>query len=220
MTFTLVFLALIMGAFVFWLVRQTINVQPWAVTGELEALTPGLSRIPTSKLALIVLICVIGSLFALFISAYTIRMEYSDWRPLHEPALLWLNTGLLALGSVALELCKRAAIRQEPVRVQQWLLGAGVMIVLFMVGQGFVWRELNAAGYYAVSNPANAFFFTLTALHVLHLLGGLVYQGRTTVQAFREIETEKLILNIELSAIYSHFLLFVWVALFILLLQT
>ena len=88
MTFTLIFLALLMGVFVFWLVRQSINVRPWAASGEIDALTPGLSRIPTPKIALIVLICVIASLFALFISAYTIRMEYSDWRPLYELSLI------------------------------------------------------------------------------------------------------------------------------------
>ncbi len=61
------------------------------------------------------------------------------------------------------------------------LLGAGVFTIAFVIGQLLVWRELNALGYYLASNPANAFFYLMTGLHGLHVLGGLIALGRVTV---------------------------------------
>ena len=109
MSITLVFLALLMGAVVWWLVKQTINVTPWVADAATDSVRDEGVRSPFTskplsnmKLGLGVFLAVATSLFALFISAYSIRMEYPDWRPLTEPSLLWVNTGILVLSSVFL----------------------------------------------------------------------------------------------------------------------
>jgi cytochrome c oxidase subunit III len=63
------------------------------------------------RVTLVVMMAVIASLFGLFMSAYLIRMEFGDWRPLQDPALLWVNTGVLVACSVLLQLAWRAARR-------------------------------------------------------------------------------------------------------------
>ena len=83
-----------------------------------------------------------------------------------------------------------------------------------------MYRELVDLGYYASTNPANAFFYLITALHGLHLLGGLVAWGRTTDKVRRGVEVAKVRLSVELCTTYWHFLLLVWVVLFTLLLFT
>jgi cytochrome c oxidase subunit 3 len=63
------------------------------------------------------------------------------------------------------------------------------------------------------SNPANSFFYMITAAHGLHLMGGLVALGRTTAKVWRGAEMAEVRLSVELCTIYWHFLLLVWLVL-------
>jgi cytochrome c oxidase subunit 3 len=63
------------------------------------------------------------------------------------------------------------------------------------------------------SNPANSFFYLITAAHGLHLMGGLVALGRTTAKVWRGAEMTQVRLSVELCTIYWHFLLLVWLVL-------
>ena len=159
-------------------------------------------------------------LFTLFIVAYTDRMVVADWRPMPEPWLLWVNTALLIASSVALHGAWVGADRGQIDGVRAGLLAAGVFAFAFLAGQILAWQQLVAMGYFAASNPANAFFYLFTALHALHLLGGLVAWGRTTAKVRRGLAPGQVHLSVELCAIYWHFLLVVWLVLFGLLLLT
>ena len=82
------------------------------------------------------------------------------------------------------------------------------------------WQQLIDLGYFAATNPANAFFFVITALHALHLLGGLVAWGRTMAKVRRGLEVTEVRMSVELCAVYWHFLLVVWLVMFCLFLFT
>ena len=219
MTATLAFLAVLMGIVVWWLVRQTINTKPWVASAPVGT-EPGVGFLPPVKVALGVLLAVITSLFALFVSAYAIRMEYGDWRPVPEPQLLWTNSGILFLGSVGLQLAWRAAVREDWAAIRRWLLLGGACAVAFVIGQFIAWQQLADSGYIVSGNPANAFFYTLTGLHVLHLLGGMVAWGRTARRAWAGESMSGTRLGVELCAVYWHFLFIVWLILFGLMLST
>ena len=81
----------------------------------------------------------------------------------------------------------------------------------------FAWQELSASGAFLAANPANSFFYLLTGMHGLHIVGGLVALARTIARAWTGPVTEHLQLLTELCAAYWHFLLFVWLCLFVLL---
>jgi len=101
------------------------------------------------------------------------------------------------------------------------LVAGGAFAVAFLVGQWVAWRQLQAAGYYAAGNPANAFFYVLTGLHGLHLLGGLVVWSRTVSRLSRgSAALGALRLSVELCTVYWHYLLVVWLVLFGLLMIT
>jgi cytochrome c oxidase subunit 3 len=164
-----------------------------------------------------VFLAVVSSLFALFISAYFMRMHLADWRPLPVPGLLWFNTGVLIVSSAALQWALVAARRGRVDRVRTGLFAAGAFALAFLAGQLLAWQRLIGAGYFLETNPANAFFYLLTGVHGLHLLGGLGAWGETTVKVWRGFDVG---LSVQLCTVYWHFLLVVWLVLFGLMLST
>jgi cytochrome c oxidase subunit 3 len=209
-----------MAAIVWWLLKQSINVQPWVAQGSIEDVRGGVLSRPAAKLGLWVFLAVVTSLFALLISAYAMRMHVGDWSPMPKPGLLWLNTGVLIVTSVAMQWTRAAANRGQMDDVRIGLIAGGVLTFAFLAGQLVVWQQLSASGYFVAANPANAFFYLLTALHGLHLLGGLVAWGRTAARVGRGAEVGEVRLSVELCAVYWHYLLVVWLVLFALLLST
>lgn len=220
MTVTLVLLAFIMATVIGWLLRQTLNTQPWMPNAAADA-TSGPSIDTHSKtFALITFLAVATSLFALFISAYAMRMNMPDWLPVDEPILLWINSGILVLASIAYHWTRSAAIKGRTAALKPGLSLAGILTFGFLVGQLVAWQQLHGSGHYLSSNPANAFFYLLTAVHGLHLLGGLWVWARSMVKIFTGADADAVRLSIELCTVYWHYLLLVWVVLFGLLLYT
>ena len=176
---------------------------------------------PLPRVALYVLLAVIGVLFSLFSVAYIGRMAYGDWRTLPEPMLLWMNTAIIMLSSISFHYATKNAKKNEIKRTREYLLLSGVLTFGFIVGQLFVWRELVSFGYFASTNPSYAFFYLLTALHILHLVGGLIAWTVVTIKSFiPQKETSDFALKVNLCAVYWHFLLIVWALLFTMLLLT
>ncbi len=212
MSVILVFLLAIAGVATWWLLRQGLMSKPWLVVGEGVQQT----TLPTPKIGLGVFLAVVGCLFALSASAYFMRMEYADWRSMPLPRLIWLNTAMLVLGSVLLQ-CAVAAVRSGDRDTLRLALASGAVAgVAFLVGQVLAWRELTASGYLVTANPANSFFYLITGLHGLHILGGLVALSRPLAGAWRGAPPARLRLSVELCATYWHFLLAVWAALLVL----
>lgn len=204
-------IAIIVG---WWLSQQRLMAKPWLEAGSAGDL-PGTDAMtwPAAKIGLGVFLAVAGSLFALFMSAYAMRMNMTDWRALPVPGLLWFNTGVLVLSSVALQWAYVAARRDDMGNVVIGLCAGGASAVTFLIGQLLAWQQLRAAGYFVASNPANSFFYMITAAHGLHLMGGLVALGRTIAKVWRGAEMSQVRLSVELCTIYWHFLLLVWLVL-------
>lgn len=217
MTIGLVVLTLLMAVIVWWLFRQTINVQPWQAQVALADGGGGLGAWPAARTALWVFLGVATSLFVLFASAYAMRLSLADWTPLPRPRLLMLNTALLVGASLAMEWTVHAARRGDRDKLQRGLWASGLLSFGFLAGQLFVWNQLHAAGYFVSSSAATAFFYLLTAVHGLHVLGGLVAWGRSSARAWRASDPARIRLGVELCATYWHYLLAVWVVLYALL---
>ena len=209
-----------MAGVIGWLLRQTLNTQPWVSLPADDAVSGQSLSTNQKAVGLMTFLAVATSVFGLFISAYTIRMEEPDWRPLTEPTLLWANTVLLVLASIVYHWTRNAAIKGDDKRVKPGLTVAGALTVLFLIGQFVAWRQLIAAGYYVSGNPANGFFYVLTAVHGLHMLGGLWVWAVSTMKVWTGAAADSVRLSIELCTVYWHFLLLVWIVLFGLLLST
>jgi len=221
MSTIVLFLLGILSAAGWWLWRQGLASKPWLHVGVLAG-APGANApaIPTAKIGLGVFLAVAGCLFALFVSAYSMRMQMVDWWPMPVPGIVWLNTGILVLSSVALTWAKASCRHGDVDRTRTGLLAAFLLTLAFIAGQVAAWRQLGAAGYTLASNPANSFFYLITGAHGLHVLGGLVALGRTAEAAWPRPSARAspdLLLRIDLCGIYWHFLLAVWLILLALL---
>ncbi|MDB5752356.1 MAG: cytochrome c oxidase subunit family protein [Ramlibacter sp.] len=217
MTIGLVFLTVLMGVIVWWLLRQTINVQPWQAQAALPAAVGAAAPRPAIKAALWVFLGVATSLFVLFVSAYAMRLGFEDWTPLPRPRLLVLNTALLAAASLAMEWTVHAGRRSDREGVARGLVASGVLTAGFLMGQLVVWGQLHSAGYFMATSAATAFFYLFTAAHGLHVLGGLVAWARAVLRVRRGPDPAGIRLAVELCATYWHYLLAVWVVLYALL---
>jgi cytochrome c oxidase subunit 3 len=166
------------------------------------------------KLALRVFLAVVAVLFMLMVFAYGGRMVYEDWRPAPELRLLWANTFVLILGSVALQWAQYSVRRGQMDAMRVGLLAGGAFTVVFLFGQLLAWRQLSTMVYFDIRNPAIGFFYMITGLHGLHLVGGLVAWGRTVAKVWGDFEVAKIRQSVELCTTYWHFLLLVWLVLF------
>lgn len=186
-----------------------------------------IDRARTAKVGLRVFLAMVSSLFLLFLVAFIIRSQIPDWQPLTaptaplaHPTALWLNSALLFGASIALQ-CARLAARHD--RAKATLLAfalGGALAVAFIAGQARVWQQFDAWGYAIAGNPANSFFYLLTGLHALHLLGGLIAWGKTLSRLLLGEPLAELRGSIELCASYWHYLLGLWLLLFALLTST
>jgi cytochrome c oxidase subunit 3 len=201
----------------------------WETPGIHGFAEPDSYRPAAAKVGLFVYFGVACVLFSLIITAYLVRMGVGihgaaahgggqDWQPMPEPALLWINSAVLVASSLVWEAARRVV--RDPNRMRRLaFIGAGLGI-LFLAGQLWLWQQYQAAGYYLAANPANAFFYLLTGVHGLHLVGGVVACGRAVEQFGERGDDRRAVTNIGLCAIYWHFLLLVWVLLVGLLIST
>jgi cytochrome c oxidase subunit III len=225
MSLGVAFGALITGIVIWAIIVRQLTVKPWQMLVAGPDAASESQRFPTAKVGLWVFLAVVTSLFGLFISAYYMRMGHgdqaSDWAPIIEPHVLWFNTVLLIGSSVTMQWSRANLLRGNARKTFEMLLIAGLLTLAFLGGQFFAWQQLERIGFFSPRNPALAFFYLLTAIHGLHLLGGLFVWARTLTRMRREgFELIEARLSVDLCAIYWHYLLLVWLVLFALLLST
>jgi cytochrome c oxidase subunit 3 len=118
--------------------------------------------------------------FAAFTSALVIRQASTDWTHLRTPRILFVNTALLLLSSVLVEMSRRIMLKETETSVQQisrsrvLLSGSLILGLMFIVGQYIAWQQLAAQGLFLATNPNSSFFYLLTGVHILHLVGGII----------------------------------------------
>lgn len=222
-------IAMLIAITVWWLLIQRLKDKPWLKQGVIPASQDTVTS-SAPKVGLWVFLAVVSSLFGLFASAYSMRMRGHDglasWQQLDEPNLLWINTLILVLASGAMQVARNRIDNDDLAGGRMYFLGSGVLTVVFLVGQVFAWQQARASSDLGPGSPAFSFFVLLTAIHGLHLIGGLFVLGRTSVRIFRGIDASHVVarsrvrLSVQLCTTYWHWLLLVWLGVFALLLST
>ena len=198
------------------MIFQQLTDKPWEpVPGGIDdRYRDGIASLPAATIGLKIFLAVVTVLFLLLIVAYGGRMVYEDWRPGPESRLLWLNTVMLIVSSVAMQLATTAARQGHIDSVRSGLLVGGVSAIVFLAGQIIAWWQLGTVSYFDITNPAIAFFYLITVLHALHIAGGIVAWARTMDQVRSSDDMVQITRSVERCTIYWHYLLAIWLVLF------
>ena len=220
MSAMLLFLCVIAAIAIWWSAGQGLMSKPWLEVGVAAAgrpqdgRDPDRPKLPAQKIGLGVFLVVVGALFTLFISAYLMRVSTQDWWATPVPRLLYVNTGILFASSLCLHWAKVEAVRGRRDQLRTAMLAGLASALAFVTGQVFAWRQLAAAGYTLTDDASTSFFYVITGMHGLHILGGMVALVRTARLVRAEpVVSPRLRLSVELCATYWHFMLAVWLVL-------
>jgi cytochrome c oxidase subunit 3 len=175
------------------------------------------SRRETAKLGLWLALGSITMLFAAFTSAYIVRSAGEDWVPLEVPPLLWLNSAVLLLSSITIEMARRSFDGWRPVAFRKWIAVTAFLGTAFLAGQVAAWRQLADQGIYLASHPHSSFFYVLTGVHGAHLLAGVLALFGVLVMAVRYRLTPGESSAPGLLATYWHFVDGLWLYLMVVL---
>ena len=155
--------------------------------------------------------------FAALTSALYVRegSGYSDWTHISLPRILWFNTLALVLSSVTLERARhRVADFMRGIQASRsvpmaWLNATMALGLLFVVGQYFAWLQLRSEGLYLPTNPNSSFFYVLTGVHAIHVLGGLGGLARVMFK-FRSAALPLRRSTMDATSYYWHFMGALW----------
>jgi cytochrome c oxidase subunit 3 len=177
----------------------------------------------------------IGIVSVFFVSQTSAHFDaYShyvnEWLPIPVPRILWLNTLVLLLSTVTVEIARRHMFHQidameewfglgKPTsrRALPWLVATLILGLLFLSGQAVAWRQLAAEHVFFRSNPSSHSFYIMTVAHAIHLsvgVAGLV-AALIGLYAFKKIEDRQIM--VDCAAWYWHSMGALWLCLFLLL---
>jgi cytochrome c oxidase subunit III len=215
-------------------------VPPVRGSGGDDGSGPGLpdyaTRLRRARLGLLVALTPVLMLFVSFSSAYVVRQGLPsldprtntlvrDWIPVTLPRLLLINTCVLILSSVFMELARRqikgqAALASatsarrvsagEQMRIP-WLSMTFALGLVFLFGQWMAWRQLAANGFYVATTPSSSFVYLLTGTHAVHLMGGVLALFVAGIASILGRSLARRSIVVDITAWYWHFMAGLWI---------
>lgn len=191
-------------------------------------------RLRRARLSMVIVVVAVGMLFTSLAAVYLLRQNalvldaetgqaIRKWQPIVLPLkLLLINTAILLLSSMTLEICRRK-LRREAASgwnaadnyhySSVWLSATVVLGFGFLDGQWMAWRALERRGTFLYPDAASSFFYLLTGTHAVHLLGGLIALVVASVMAVLHRGLKQRRIMVEVTAMYWHFMAFLWLCL-------
>ena len=200
----------------------TLTEKPWEKEqAAIDSLHEGKTfNISAQKSAVIIIFGVATVLFSLIFTGYLYTLPpEQDTRYLLKPNLLWINTIILFLVTYFFGKITKDLDKKETLRIKKNLIFVGVLSYLFLFGQVIFWFQLMKSGNYASTNSYFSSFYFFTALHGMHLLGGLFFWGKVSSRVMK-LDKNKILneeKNISALSLYWTYLLIVWIAFFLMI---
>jgi cytochrome c oxidase subunit 3 len=170
--------------------------------------------------AVIVIFGVSTVLFTLVVTGYLYSIPVTqDTEYLLKPNLLWLNTLVLLYVAYFFNKITNDLKKNNFEKIKKNLLIVGFLSYAFLFGQIFFWFQLMENGNYVSTNNYFSSFYIFTALHGLHLLGGLFFWGKVFSKV-NKLKKEQIInsqKSIDALSLYWTFLLIVWFVFFLIM---
>lgn len=154
---------------------------------EIEEFRPNKLRVGMWFLLLVV-IMTFGGLVSAYVVLATNRTL--EWQPFDLPLQIWISTFLILLSTATFEIARRKLARKQQISAKNWLLATTVFGGMFIASQLLAWFQLVRLGVYVQSNPYAGFFYILTAVHAVHVVGGICALGYIVLRTWRETRSE------------------------------
>jgi len=182
------------------------------------AFVEGKARIFTWFL-LVVVMMTFGGLCAAYIVTATNKAV--EWNPFELPIQVWISTALIVISSFVYHRGKVALDRYDQASARIWLTSTAALGATFISSQLLAWLELSRQGLYFAGNPYAGFFYVLTGVHAVHVLGGVIALGSVVIGSWNGINTDEQWARVrslgQVVGWYWHFMGAVWLVLFVLL---
>ena len=154
----------------------------------------------------------------------------NEWLPTAIPPILWLNTAVLLLSSLTIEVGRRHMFREMHVmdewlglgkptskRAMPWVAATLFLGCVFLAGQLVAWQQLGTERVFFNTSPSSHSFFLITGIHGLHLLLGVGALAAALIALFASKQMENRQIAVDLAAWYWHSMGVLWIGLFALL---
>ncbi|MBK7935373.1 MAG: cytochrome c oxidase subunit 3 [Acidobacteria bacterium] len=186
--------------------------------GEPTAFRPEKARILTGFLLLVVLMTFGGMIGAYVVIATN---KAAEWQPFALPIPVWISTALILLSSITYVISERATIINDQPKAKKWMIVTTVLGAFFISSQILAWIQLTRRGLYMEGNPYAGFFYILTAVHAVHVIGGSSALSSILLKSWYPAGSETDVLRrISLAKVvgwYWHFMGLLWLVLLFML---
>lgn len=171
------------------------------------------------RIAMWFLLLVVLMTFGGLIGAYIVISTNGvmEWKPFELPVQVWISTIFLIASSICYEFAKRALNNERQIEAKKGLLATTVLGGMFIASQLILWLSLYSQGVYLASNPYAGFFYILTAIHAIHVIGGIAALGYIVLRTWEPTSVEKELEDRQMFANvigwYWHFMDGLWLVL-------
>jgi heme/copper-type cytochrome/quinol oxidase subunit 3 len=138
-------------------------------------------------------------------------------KPILNIPLTSFSTFVLLMSSFAVVLALYGAQRGKRGMLIGWLSATMVGGAIFLGGQVYEFNHFVHEGLTLKQNLFGSTFFTLTGFHGGHVTVGLIWLGTVLVTAIRGKLPPEKALNLEIAALYWHFVDVIWIIIFTLI---
>lgn len=153
--------------------------------------------------------------FAGWTSAYIVSSSRADWLTDYQLPTAFLYSTLLIIISSGTYILAKQAVSKDNIN-----LGIKFLLATMVLGFGFIFlqftgfSELIGEGYYftgPTSSITMSYIFLIAAVHVLHVVAGLISLAVVLFNTYKKKYSSKNMLGLELGATFWHFLDGLWI---------
>ena len=171
------------------------------------------------RIAMWFLLLAVMMTFGGLIAAYIVISTNGvmEWKPFDLPKAVLVSTFLILTSSVTYQFAQKALYKENQAKAKNWLLATTVFGGMFIASQIIAWMQLVQRGVYMESNPYAGFFYILTAVHALHVIGGIIALGYILLRTWEPTDSDaELVKRKQISTTigwYWHFMDGLWIVL-------
>lgn len=180
-----------------------------------QAMTERNNKMHPHKFTLWVAIGSIVMMFAGFTSAYIVKSNQANWQPVQMPVIFYASTALILLSSLTMQLALRSFKEREMARYRTMMAVTLLLGISFIVVQSLGFAELWATNITFRESIAGSFFYIITGMHALHVLGGVIALLVIFFRVYHRNTRYYSVVPVEVMSTYWHFVDILWLYLFV-----